>query len=1087
MHLQQHQEPFGGPAGDSKWNKEQEAPSAAKQFTQKSSALPFGQPIDFASVSGPTYVTAQTLVQQVAYSLSDKLYSYSPETFDLDISANGWAAAKTKNAHGYPTSISAMQTRAGAGSIALGYMFSKDFDLSKRHIPQSLLASAGTLNHLRPALDQLSLLYSVANPFVAHITAVDYASGSSSGLVTDYTSALAVAEDLGLGLVSSASPYEAQHISLFATLLATVLPTIHIYDGIKVGRDTVRVIDVLDQAGLKGVYTAVSKEIAAISKKADVDSKVQQVLKAFNDELGTAYDLFEYQGHESPDTVLVVFGTVEAALASQVATKLSESGSKVGVINVRVYRPFVEEAFIAALPASVKTVAVLGQVQDASEVADKSVRSALFGDVTAALAFSDKFSPTLTIVDSKYAREQSFTPGSIAALFSQLDTKAVSDSEEVSIQLLAAGKAEQYTFWDLDESVSRTAPAAISKFLSNDSKTNVFLKQAYDNFVQGGVVRSDIRNSKKSIDTSYPIEEADIAVVGDEKIFKDLDVLASLKSGGKLIVKLPGLKDEDLEKKLPASVRRELQAKDIELYVVDPAASAAVAKDAALETQLLEIAFLRIARPDVLTSGLDKLVAISGNAATLAEIATDLDKALRQFEIPTAWAEVEIDTKERELPTDVQTSSFTTFDKAEVQEPALLKDWQSAAKGLAFKEAYGTVTALRPDLSVKTFTVKVQENRRLTPQTYDRNIFHIEFDLGTSGLKYNIGEALGIHAKNDEQEVQMFMVAYGLNADDVVEVPSREDASVLETRTVYQSLMQNIDIFGKPPKKFYEALAEFATDENEKKELLTLAGPEGANEFKRRAEVDTITYADILLEFPSAHPSFHDIAQIVSPMKRREYSIASSQMVNPTTVALMIVVVNWVDPKGRDRFGQATRYLSQLPVGTEVTVSVKPSVMKLPIKDSAPLIMAGLGTGLAPFRAFVQYRAMQKAQGIEIGSILLYMGSRHQREEYLYGEEWEAYQDAGVITLLGRAFSRDQPEKIYIQDRMRQTVDDIITAYIEEEGSFYLCGPTWPVPDVTEVLEEAISKNAKALGKKVDSRKAIDQLKEEQRYVLEVY
>jgi sulfite reductase (NADPH) flavoprotein alpha-component len=222
-------------------------------------------------------------------------------------------------------------------------------------------------------------------------------------------------------------------------------------------------------------------------------------------------------------------------------------------------------------------------------------------------------------------------------------------------------------------------------------------------------------------------------------------------------------------------------------------------------------------------------------------------------------------------------------------------------------------------------------------------------------------------------------------------------------------------------------------------------------------------------------------------MKRREYSIASSQMVNPTTIALMIVVVSWVDPKGRDRFGQATRYLSQLPIGAKVTTSVKPSVMKLPAKDTAPLIMAGLGTGLAPFRAFVQYRAMQKAQGKEIGSILLYMGSRHQREEYLYGEEWEAYQDAGVITLLGRAFSRDQPQKIYIQDRMRQTISDIIKAYIKEEGAFYLCGPTWPVPDVTEVLEEAIARDAKAIGKKIDPRKEIERLKEDLRYVLEVY
>jgi sulfite reductase (NADPH) flavoprotein alpha-component len=258
-------------------------------------------------------------------------------------------------------------------------------------------------------------------------------------------------------------------------------------------------------------------------------------------------------------------------------------------------------------------------------------------------------------------------------------------------------------------------------------------------------------------------------------------------------------------------------------------------------------------------------------------------------------------------------------------------------------------------------------------------------------------------------------------------------------------------------------------------------------EFKRRAEVDTITFADVLLEFPSAHPDFQDLIRIVGPLKRREYSIASCQKVTPNSVALMIVAVNWVDPRGRDRFGLATRYLSRLQPGTPVTVSVKSSVMKLPPKSTQPLIMAGLGTGLAPFRAFVQHRALEKAQGKEIGAVLLYMGSRHQREEYCYGEEWEAYQEAGVITLLGRAFSRDQPEKIYIQDRMRETLPEIIQAYIREEGAFYLCGPTWPVPDVTAVLEEAIATEAKNTGKKVDTRKEIEKLKDEERYVLEVY
>lgn len=150
--------------------------------------------------------------------------------------------------------------------------------------------------------------------------------------------------------------------------------------------------------------------------------------------------------------------------------------------------------------------------------------------------------------------------------------------------------------------------------------------------------------------------------------------------------------------------------------------------------------------------------------------------------------------------------------------------------------------------------------------------------------------------------------------------------------------------------------------------------------------------------------------------------------------------------------------------------------------------MAGLGTGLAPFRAFVQYRAWQKQQGIPIGAVLLYMGSRHQREEYLYGEEWEAYEAAGVITHIGKAFSRDQPAKIYIQDRMRQSLKEIIQAYVAEEGSFYLCGPTWPVPDVQEVLQEALEVEAKERGvAKMDSRRRIEELKDDGRYVLEVY
>ena len=120
--------------------------------------------------------------------------------------------------------------------------------------------------------------------------------------------------------------------------------------------------------------------------------------------------------------------------------------------------------------------------------------------------------------------------------------------------------------------------------------------------------------------------------------------------------------------------------------------------------------------------------------------------------------------------------------------------------------------------------------------------------------------------------------------------------------------------------------------------------------------------------------------------------------------------------------------------------------MKLPPSPKQPVIMSGLGTGLAPFKAIVEEKLWQKQQGYEIGEVFLYLGSRHKREEYLYGELWEAYKDAGIITHIGAAFSRDQPQKIYIQDRIKENLDELKTAMIDNKGSFYLCGPTWPVP-----------------------------------------
>ena len=149
------------------------------------------------------------------------------------------------------------------------------------------------------------------------------------------------------------------------------------------------------------------------------------------------------------------------------------------------------------------------------------------------------------------------------------------------------------------------------------------------------------------------------------------------------------------------------------------------------------------------------------------------------------------------------------------------------------------------------------------------------------------------------------------------------------------------------------------------------------------------------------------------------------------------------------------------------------------------MILAGLGTGAAPFRAFLQHRAHLLSQGKEIGALYYYFGSRHRSQEYLYGEEIEAFIFDKVITKAGLAFSRDQKKKIYIQHKMLEDAELLIQLLHDQNGVFYLCGPTWPVPDVQETLVSALVKH-KAMEPSA-ATDYLENLKEEERYVLEVY
>ena len=291
---------------------------------------------------------------------------------------------------------------------------------------------------------------------------------------------------------------------------------------------------------------------------------------------------------------------------------------------------------------------------------------------------------------------------------------------------------------------------------------------------------------------------------------------------------------------------------------------------------------------------------------------------------------------------------------------------------------------------------------------------------------------------------------------------------------------------GRPSKRFYQALADHPTaSDNHREKLLYIISKDGQDEFKRRTE-DTVTFADLLREFDSSRPSVLELIDLIPAIKPRHYSISSSMKMFPNSVHLLVVLVDWKrNSNGELRIGQCTNYLSNLSANSLVTVTIKPSVMTLPPRSEQPVIMSGLGTGMAPFRAFIQERAMEKREGKKVGPMVLYFGSRYRGMEYLYGEELEAYHLEGVLSRLQLAFSRDQKKKVYIQHKIKEDKNLMWKYLQEEEGHFYLCGPTWPAGDVKDAIIDGFT-TAGHLSEK-EANNALNKMKEHEKYVLEVY
>jgi sulfite reductase (NADPH) flavoprotein alpha-component len=278
-----------------------------------------------------------------------------------------------------------------------------------------------------------------------------------------------------------------------------------------------------------------------------------------------------------------------------------------------------------------------------------------------------------------------------------------------------------------------------------------------------------------------------------------------------------------------------------------------------------------------------------------------------------------------------------------------------------------------------------------------------------------------------------------------------------------------------------KALAEKVTDEAEKAKLDQLLDP--ANKEMLKGWLEDRAYIDLLQEFPSGRFSPQELVDLMRKLMPRLYSIASSPLVSPQGVHLTVAIVRY-ETNHRERVGVCSTFMADrvLVSETPVPVFVSSSHFGLP-EDHAErdVIMVGPGTGIAPFRAFVQERAATKATGRN----WVFFGDQHEATDFLYDDEWKDYAASGAVTKLDLAWSRDQEEKIYVQDKMRESAAEI-WSWIQGGALFYVCGDAKRMAkDVDQALQDIVAEQG---GMSVEDAAAyVKQLKKDKRYQRDVY
>jgi sulfite reductase (NADPH) flavoprotein alpha-component len=374
------------------------------------------------------------------------------------------------------------------------------------------------------------------------------------------------------------------------------------------------------------------------------------------------------------------------------------------------------------------------------------------------------------------------------------------------------------------------------------------------------------------------------------------------------------------------------------------------------------------------------------------------------------------------------------------------------------------------------FPARITENRLLSKPGSAKETRHFIVDMSGSGLHYKAGDSLGVFPSNRLDDVEELLWRLGATGHEPVLPAALKLSAPISLR---EALTDRLAL-SKPTRKFIETLAARAAHPDEKAKLMGLLVPESKDILS--ALLEEREFVDLMADYPSARFTPQEFVDFLRKLMPRLYSIASSPRVHPNEVHLTVAIVRY-ETNNRQRVGVCSTFMADRAVvgTTPVPVFVSHSHFGPPEDTRKDCIMVGPGTGIAPFRAFIQDRAAVGATGRN----WLFFGDQKRATDFLYEEEWTDFLAKGQLTRMDMAFSRDQLTKIYVQDRMREHAAELWT-WISGGAYFYVCGDAKRMAkDVDTTLHDIIAEQARMSVEQ--AAEYVKQMKKEKRYQRDVY